>query len=122
MFYYVLHIITVVSWSIFLLQFIKSLQNDTQDKFIFFILSLFFMAVVLFVGTKLMLLAPGIAKSGGWIHVKLSFAVLMIIENLVLAFICLKHKVISSKLYEIMYWVSYISFMIMLFLSLLKPF
>ncbi|WP_456489103.1 hypothetical protein [Caminibacter pacificus] len=116
-----MHLLFVISWVVFLLLLIKAVQNDTKDKVIFTLLSLFFMIAVLGVGTKMMLLNPSVSKSGNWLHVKLSFDILLMIENLILAFVVFKKKTISSKVLEIMFWLSYLVFMFMVFLSVFKP-
>jgi uncharacterized membrane protein len=116
-----MHLLFVISWVVFLLLLIKAVQNDTKDKVIFTLLSLFFMIAVLGVGTKMMLLNPSVSKSGNWLHVKLSFDILLMIENLILAFVVFKKKTISSKVLEIMFWLSYSVFMFMVFLSVFKP-
>jgi uncharacterized membrane protein len=121
-FYYGLHLIAVFSWAIFLLQFIKSYQNDLDDKYIFGFLSLFMMFVVLFVGTKLMLLNPSVSKSGNWLHVKLSFDILLMIENITLLVFVFKRKTLSKKILEILYWLSYAAFVLMVALSVFRPF
>jgi len=113
--------LVVFSWAIFLLQFIKSLQNNLPDKYIFGILSIFMMLFVLGVGTKLMLLNPVVAKSGGWLHIKLTFDVLLIIENVFLAYILLRKINFSSKIYEIMYWLSFMIFIVMIALTMFRP-
>ncbi len=119
---YGLHLLVVVSWAIFLLQFIKSLQNRLSDRYLFGYLSLILMFIVLFIGTKMILLNPAVAKSGKWLHTKLSFDILLMIENLALFVMMFKDKFFSSKTYEWLYWFSYASFMIMLGLSVFKPF
>jgi len=113
--------LVVFSWAIFLLQFIKSLQNNLPDKYPFGILSIFMMLFVLGVGTKLMLLNPVVAKSGGWLHIKLTFDVLLIIENVFLAYILLRKINFSSKIYEIMYWLSFMIFIVMIALTMFRP-
>ena len=124
MFYFLdgLHLLVVFSWAIFLLQFIKSLENDLKGKYIFGILSVIMMLIVLGVGTKLMLLNPTIAKSGAWLHVKLSFDILLMIENLYLLYVLFKNKTLSDKIYEILYWGSYVSFILMIALTMFRPF
>ncbi len=121
-FLYGLHLLVVFSWAIFLLQFIKSLQNNLPDKYIFGFLSVFMMLVVLGVGTKLMLLNPSIAKVGVWLHVKLSFDILLMLENLYFLYVLFKNKILSSKVYEILYWSSYGAFMLMVALTMFRPF
>ncbi len=122
LFLYGLHLLVVFSWAIFLLQFIKSLQNNLTDRYLFGILSVFMMLVALGIGTKLMLLNPGVAKVGVWLHVKLSFDILLMIENLYLLYVLFKNKTLSSKVYEILYWCSYGAFMLMIALTMFRPF
>lgn len=123
MFYYGLHLIAVFSWAIFLLQFIKSAQNDLPDKYIFGFLSLFFMFLVLWCGVKLMLMNPQISKtSGAWLHTKLTLALLMIIENFYIGYLVLKNKSLSQKTMEILYWCSYLVFVLMIALTMFRPF
>jgi putative membrane protein len=121
-FLYGLHLLVVFSWAIFLLQFIKSLENNLSDKYIFGILSVIMMLIVLGVGTKLMLLNPVVAKSGAWLHVKLSFDILLMIENVYLLYILFKNKTLSDKVYEILYWGSYLCFILMIALTMFRPF
>jgi putative membrane protein len=121
-FLYGLHLLVVFSWAIFLLQFIKSLENNLSDKYIFGILSVIMMLIVLGVGTKLMLLNPTVAKSGAWLHVKLSFDILLMIENVYLLYILFKNKTLSDKVYEILYWGSYLCFILMIALTMFRPF
>jgi len=110
------HIIAGVSWIIFLLQFIR------ERKLVFNVLSLFFMIAVLGIGTKVILLNPSIAKSGAWLHTKLSFVILLMIENLYLSFIFFIKKDISEFLSKLLYWITYAIFIIILVLSLFRPF
>jgi len=122
MFLYGIHFLVVMSWAIFLLSFIKSLQNDLKDRYLFGILSVTFMLAVLFVGIKLMLLNPSVAKSGMWIHIKLSIDIILMIENIFLLIVLFKKKIFSAKFYIIMYWFSYLAFMAMAGLSMFRPF
>jgi len=123
MWYFGLHLIAGISWMIFLLGFIKSFQSNKKvDKIIFNFLSLFFMLIVLFLGVKVILLNPIVAKSGGWLHTKLSFVIVLMLENIYLSMKFFKKKSISSKLSEILFWLSYVIFVIILYLSIFKPF
>jgi len=122
MFFYGIHFLVVMSWAIFLLSFIKSLQNDLRDKYLFGILSVIFMLAVLLVGTKMMLLNPSVAKSGLWIHTKLSIDIILMIENIFLLIVLFKKKIFSDKFYIIIYWFSYFAFMAMAGLSMFRPF
>jgi len=120
--YYNLHIISVVSWMVFLLQLIKSIEyNKKVDKFIFSFLSLFFMGILTFLGVKLILLNPSIEKSANWLHLKLSIVLALMFENLFLIYVAFKNK-LKEKILEIMYWISYTLFVIILFLTTFKPF
>ncbi len=122
MWFFGLHLLSVVSWVLFLLLLIKAVQNDTKDKVVFAFLSLFFMVLVLYFGVKLMLLNPSVAKNGNWLHVKLSFDILMMLLNVYLVFAVFKKKLLSSKFLEIIFWVSYVIFMIMIYLTMFRPF
>ncbi len=121
--FYNLHLLVVASWMLFLLQFIKAVEYKRDvEGFIFGILSIFFMVVVLFIGTKMILMNPDISKTGGWLHLKLSLVVLLIIENIFFAYKFFKKKSVSIKFAEISYWVSYMFFMFILALSMFRPF
>jgi putative membrane protein len=122
MIFFGLHLIAAVSWMVFLLLLIKSVQNNTADKFIFSIVSLFFMVLVLYFGVRLMLLNPNVAKSGGWLHVKLSFDILLMIFNVYLAYVVFRRKSVSSKFLEISFWLTYLIFVFMLYLTMFRPF
>jgi uncharacterized membrane protein SirB2 len=80
------------------------------------------MLLVLFSGTKLMLAFPQVAKSGIWIHTKLSIDIFAMFVNVYLAFIVFKNKHISYKLSQIIYWLSVIMFVAMYSLTLFRPF
>jgi len=122
MFFYGIHFLVVMSWAIFLLEFIKTLQNNLKDKYLFGILSIIFMFIVLFVGTKLILLNPSVSKSGMWLHIKLSIDILLMIENVFLVIVLFKNKTFSDKFYISIYWFSYLAFMAMVGLSMFRPF
>ena len=119
--YYNLHIISVVSWMVFLLQLLKSIEyNKKADKIIFSFLSLFFMGILTFLGVKLILLNPSIEKSANWLHFKLTLVLILMFENFFLIYVAFK-KSLKEKILEIMYWISYILFVIILFLTTFKP-
>jgi len=122
MYFYVIHLLLAFSWAIFLLTFIKSMQYDINESKIFAILSIISMIAILGVGTKMMLMDHSVIKSGKWIHVKLSFDILLMIENLFLVNLLRKGKQVSKKCGNIMYIFTYISFMLMVFLTLTRPF
>ncbi|NPA12266.1 MAG: hypothetical protein GXO62_08485 [Epsilonproteobacteria bacterium] len=110
MFYYLygIHFALAVSWAIFLLLFIEK-----GDKFYGY-LSLFFMVVLLADGTKMILLG---AQKGNWLHLKLSLDIVLMLENVYLLF-----KKPSKRVKFFMFWFSYLSFMVMITLSMFKPF
>ncbi len=121
--YFNLHLIAAISWMVFLLQFIKTFQYDKKvDKVIFNFLSLFFMLIVLFLGIKMILMNPAVAKKSGWLHIKLSFVTILMLENIYLSLKFFKKKKISRLFLEILYWLSYILFILSISLSLFKPF
>ena len=121
--YFNLHLIAAISWMVFLLQFIKTFQYDKKaDKVIFNFLSLFFMLIVLFLGIKMILMNPSVAKKSGWLHTKLSFVIILMLENVYLSLKFFKKKKITRLFLEILYWLSYILFILSISLSLFKPF
>ena len=117
-----IHFLLAMSWAIFLLSFIKSIQTDSKDKYLFGILSVVVMVAILVVGTKMMLLDHSIVKSGFWIHSKLLIDIFLMLENLFLLFVLFKKKEFSDKFYTISYWVSYVAFMVMVWLTMFRPF
>jgi len=118
-----LHLLVVVSWMLFLLQFIKAVEYKKDiEGYIFGLLSLFFMVIVLFIGTKMISMNPAVAKSGGWLHLKLSLVALLMLENIFFLYNFFKKKSVSVKFAEILYWVSYMFFMFILALSMFRPF
>lgn len=110
------HLIAGISWMVFLLQFVR------EKKLIFNVLSLVFMLIVLILGTKSILLNPSIAKSGGWLHTKLSLVIVLMLENVYLSIRAFKKKGISKFLSEVIYWFDYIVLVAILVLSLFRPF
>ena len=123
MFYFTLHVIVVVSWMVFLLQFIKAIQySNFKEGLMFGGLSLFFLVLSFFLGGKLISLNPEIIKNGGWLHLKITLALLLAIENFFYMFMFIKKKSISNIVLEISYWSSYIIFMFILFLTFFRPF
>jgi len=121
--YFGLHLLAVVSWMVFLLQFIKSIKyKKFTDGYIFAFLSIFFMVILTYLGSKLIILNPSIEKAGGWFHLKLSIALIVMIENIYLIYKFLRKTDLKNKLLEIMYWVTYILFVIMLYLTMFRPF
>jgi len=123
MYFYVGHLLLAFSWAIFLLTFIKSLQNkNLQESKIFGVLSLIAMIAILIVGTKMMVNDHSIIKSGKWIHLKLTLDIILMGENLFLLRILKQGKFVSSKCGNIMYVFSFISFLFMITLTMLRPF
>lgn len=123
MYFYIGHLILAFCWAIFLLTFIKSMQNkNLTDSKIFGILSVIIMIAVLIVGTKMMLSDHSIIKSGKWIHVKLSLDIILMLENLFLLKLLKQGKFVSSKCGNIMYYFSLFAFLSMITLTMLRPF
>jgi len=116
-----IHLLCAISWVVFLLLLIKAIEYKSAEKVLYTCFSVFFMVVVLGVGTKMMLLNPSVAKSGNWLHVKLSFDIVLMIENIYLAYAVFKNKNISGRVLNWMFWFSYISFMIMVYLTIFRP-
>ena len=115
------HMFVVFCWAVFLVSLSESIICNKNSK-VLAVFSLVFMFMVLFVGTKLMLLFPSVAKSGMWIHVKLSIDILAMLVNIYLVYIVLKNKTISQKLSSILYWAVVLMFLMMYGLTLFKPF
>jgi len=116
-----LHMLLVFAWAVFMVSLAKSLQCGENSK-VSAVLSLLFMVAVLFVGTKLMLAFPNVAKSGLWIHTKLSIDILAMLVNIYLAVLVFKNKTVSPKTGSVFYWATVIMFMAMYYLTLFKPF
>ena len=116
-----LHMMVVFCWAVFLVSSVQSLRCNQFSRFLA-VLSVIFMLSVLFIGTKLMLLFPSVAKSGMWIHVKLSIDILAMLVNIYLVYVVFKNKTISQKLSDILYWAIVLMFLIMYGLTLFKPF
>jgi len=120
---YIIHLLLAFCWAIFLLTFIKSMQNkNLTDSKIFGILSVISMIAILIIGTKMMLANHAIIKSGKWIHVKLSLDIILMLENLFLLKLLKQGKFVSSKCGNIMYYFSLLSFLTMIILTMLRPF
>ncbi len=121
--YFTLHIIVVISWVLFLLHFIKALQHGKYTESYFFgLLSLFFLIIGFFLGIKLISLNMNILKTGGWLHLKISLASILALENIYFLLKFIKKRQLSKKILEISYWISYIIFIFILYLTLQKPF
>jgi putative membrane protein len=111
----------VLGWAIFLVSLAKSVEVGENSK-ILAVLSMFFMLAVLVVGTKLMLAFPHIAKSGMWIHVKLSLDILAMLLNAYLFYVCFKNKSLSGKMSKYIYWITVLLFFGMYYMTLYRPF
>jgi len=123
MYNFIFHLLLAFSWAIFLLTFIKSIQhNSFFEAKIFGILSLLTMILVLIVGTKMMLADHSIIKSGKWIHLKLSFDIILMLENLYLFKFIKNRTSLSTKQGNLLYLFSFIAFIIMISLTMFKPF
>ncbi|ACM92745.1 hypothetical protein NAMH_0654 [Nautilia profundicola AmH] len=116
-----LHMLFVFGWAVFMVSLAKSVACKENSK-ILAVLSLIFMLLVLYIGTKLMLAFPQVAKSGLWIHTKLSIDILAMLLNIYLAFIAFKNKTLSNTLSHVIYWTSVIMFAAMYYLTLFRPF
>jgi putative membrane protein len=111
----------VFCWAVFMVSLAKSVICGENAK-IPALLSVFFMLAVLYVGTRMMLMMPQITKSGIWLHVKLSFDILVMIENVYLVYVSLKSKPVNKKIAEFIYWSSIGMFAAMYYLTLFRPF
>ncbi len=112
---YFCHMGFVLLWIVFLLVAIKLSQFDIEESKKLFKYSVLLMLFVLVSGVKIMLMNPIVSKSGMWLHIKLSFVILIMVENV---YFYLKTKILK-------YWVFYLNlfvFLVMLGLTILKPF
>jgi len=116
--YIYIHMILVFLWAVFLISFVLSFCFKKYEK-VFLALSSIFMVLVFYTGVKLMHLFPGIAKSGMWIHIKLTFVLVVMIVNLYLIFKFLKKAYVNVMLY---YFFIILFFFIMYILTFFKPF
>jgi putative membrane protein len=116
-----LHLLVVFCWAVFLVSLAQSLMYNQYSKLLAS-LSFIFMLSVLFIGTKLMLLFPSVAKSGMWIHIKLLIDILAMLVNIYLVFVVFKNKTISQKFARIIYLGVIVMFLVMYVLTLFKPF
>ena len=115
MIFYFSHMALVLVWIVFLLVAIKLTQFDLKEAKKYFLYALIFMLLVLGSGVKLMFLNPMVAKSGIWLHVKLSFMILLMLENIYLYFK-------TRELKEVVFFGNLGIFLVMLFLTTLRPF
>jgi len=123
MFYFALHAIIVVSWIVSFLQFVKSYEyNKVTDSYIFGFLSILFLLLTFIVGVKLAIFDASILKTQGWLHLKITLASIIALLNIFYIVQFLRKKPISKKVLEVSYWISYIVFMFILFLTFYRPF
>jgi len=108
----------VFLWAIFLISFVLSFWFKKYEK-VFAILSFVFMGLVFYTGMKLMYMFPNIAKSGMWIHIKLTVMLVVMGINLYLIFKFLKKSSVNVLLY---YFLTVLSFVGMYVLAFFKPF
>ncbi len=116
-----LHILAVFVWGVLIISLAKSVNCKENSK-ILAILSLIAMVFVLYIGTKLMLAFPQIAKSGKWIHIKLSIDIIAMLLNIYLALIVLKNKQLSFIKSQAFFWITIVMFILMYYFTLFKPF
>ncbi|AZV46353.1 hypothetical protein C3L23_03420 [Nautilia sp. PV-1] len=116
-----MHMMVVFCWGLFMVSLAKSVGCKENSKLLA-IISIVFMGLVLYLGTKLMLAMPGISKSGNWLHVKLSIDILAMITNIYLSYLAFRNKNTSKLLSQILYWGSVVMFVCMYYLTLFKPF
>ena len=116
--YIYVHMLLVSLWAIFLISFVLSFWFKKYEK-VFAVLSFVFMALVFYTGIKLMYLSPNIAKSGMWIHIKLTVMLVVMGINLYLIFKFLKKSSVNVLLY---YFLTVLSFVGMYVLAFFKPF
>ncbi len=116
-----IHMLAVFCWAVFMVSLAKSLMYGEKSRLLAG-LSLFFMFAVLLVGTKIMLMMPQIIKTGMWIHVKLSFDIVVMLENVYLAIIVFKSKPVNNKIVSFIYWSSVLMFVAMYYLTMFRPF
>jgi len=123
MYYYLFgaHFMLVVAWVVFFLLLIVAIEHNLKEKKLFAVLSLVFMLAVLGVGTKMMLLNPAVTKSGMWLHIKLSFDILVMLENIYFAYVAFRDKQLNKKFLKIVFWINFLIFMIMICLTIFKP-
>ena len=116
--YIYVHMLLVFLWAIFLISFVLSFWFKKYEK-VFAILSFVFMVLVFYTGMKLMYMFPNIAKSGMWIHIKLTVMLVVMGINLYLIFKFLKKSSVNVLLY---YFLTVLSFVGMYVLAFFKPF
>jgi len=88
----------VFLWAIFLISFVFSFWFKKYEK-VFAALSFVFMVLVFYTGIKLMYMFPDIAKSGMWIHIKLTVMLVVMGINLYLIFKLFKKTSVNVLLH-----------------------
>jgi len=115
------HMIAVFLWAVFMTSLAWGFVCSHKSK-LMAVLSMVFMLAVLGIGTKLMLDFPQVAKSGKWIHIKLSIDILAMILNAYMAFVTFKNKTLSKTFSYLLYFSSVGMFVLMYYFTLFKPF
>jgi ABC-type transport system involved in cytochrome c biogenesis permease subunit len=123
MYIYVAHLSLAFGWAFLLLTFIKSMQHeDKVESAIFGLLSFLMMIAVLVAGVMIMLNIGSSIHKGYWLRVKLSIDIILMGETLFLLYLLKKGKFVSRKCGNIMYIFTFIAFIVMILLTMLKPF
>jgi len=123
MYIYAAHLSLAFGWACLLLTFIKSMQyEDKVESTIFGFLSFLMMISVLVVGVMIMLNNKGIMQTGHWLRVKLIIDTFLMGETIFLLYLLKKGKFVSRKCGNIMYIFTFISFVLIILLTMLKPF
>ena len=112
---YFCHIGFVFLWAIFLLVAIKLTKFDLEESKKYFSYALIFALFVGISGVKLIMLNPAILKGEGWLHTKISIALLVVIENVYFYFK-------TKELKEWIFYLNLVLFVGMLALVTLRPF
>jgi len=115
-----LHMVAVFLWAVFLTTAINELKYKPSKLFLS--ISFLFMLIVLGVGTKIMLLYPEVTKSGNWLHIKLSFDIIVMLVNVYLLVIGFKNRTLEAKKADLLYWSVVFMFVLMYVLTLFRPF
>ena len=112
---YFCHIGFVFLWAIFFLTGIKLSKFNLEEAKKFFSYGLISALFVGVSGIKLIMFNPAILKGEGWLHLKISIAILVLLENLYLYFK-------TKELKEAIFYLNLLLFLGMLFLVSMRPF
>jgi putative membrane protein len=121
-YYYGFHLLFAILWIAFFLILHKTFEHDLKEKKIYLFLSTLFIFIILFLGSKMLILNPAFTKNSNWLHVKLSIFILLILENFYFVYLYFKKKVVSLYLMKFLYFLNLILITSMLILSIFKPF